>query len=47
MIRIFVIVLGAMIATLAAGFLYIGAVPPKPHVQDMHVLLPNDRFGAR
>ena len=28
-----------------AGFLYLGAVPPKPHVQEMHVVLPNSRFG--
>jgi hypothetical protein len=45
MIRIFVIVLCAGIVALAAGFLYLGAAPPKPHVQEMHVLLPNDRFG--
>jgi hypothetical protein len=47
MIRIFVVVLCVGIAALAGGFLYLGAAPPKPHVQEMHVVLPNDRFGNR
>ncbi len=46
MIRIFLIVLAAGVAALAAGFIYLGAVPPKPHVQEVHVVLPNDRFGS-
>ena len=45
MIRILVVLLGLAVAALGAGFLYLGAVPPKPHVQDQHVVLPNDRFG--
>ena len=46
MIRIFLIVLAAGIAALAAGFVYLGAAPPKPQVQEVHVVLPNDRFGS-
>jgi hypothetical protein len=46
MIRIFAIILGLGLAMLAAGFIYLGAVPPKPHVEAMHVVLPNDRFGS-
>ncbi len=45
MIRIVVVLLGVTVAALGAGFLYLGAVPPKPHVQEQHVVLPNDRFG--
>jgi hypothetical protein len=43
--RIFLIILGLGIVALAAGFVYLGAVPPKPHVEDVHVVLPNERFG--
>ncbi len=45
MIRFFAIVLVAGFAALLGGFLYLGAVPPKPQVRSMHVVLPNDRFG--
>ncbi len=45
MVRIFLIILGLGIAALAAGFIYLGAAPPKPHVEEVHVVLPNDRFG--
>ena len=47
MVRLFLIVLAAGIAALLAGFIYLGAAPPKPHVQEMHVVLPNDRFGNK
>ena len=46
MIRVFVIILGLGLLALAAGFIYLGAVPPKPQVQVMHVVLPNDHFGT-
>ncbi len=45
MIRVFAIVLGAGIVALLGGFLYLGASPPKPHIRDMHVVLPNTRFS--
>ena len=47
MIRFFAILLGVGFAALLGGFLYLGAVPPKPHVEDMHVVLPNSRFGPK
>jgi len=47
MVRLFLVVLAAGIAALLAGFIYLGAAPPKPHVQEMHVVLPNDRFGNK
>ena len=47
MIRFFAIVLGLGFAALLGGFLYLGAAPPKPPVQQMHVVLSNARFGAR
>ena len=45
MIRLFAILIGAVIAALLGGFLYLGAVPPKPHVRDVQIVLPNQRFG--
>ena len=45
MIRVFAIVLGAGIAALLAGFIYLGAAPPTPPGREMHVLLSNDQFG--
>lgn len=46
MIRVFAILFAAGILALVAGFIYLGAVPPKPQVEVMHVVLPNDRFGT-
>ena len=47
MIRFFAVLLGLGFAALLGGFLYLGAAPPKPHVQEMHVLLSNSRFGTK
>ena len=47
MIRFFAIVLGAGFAALLGGFVYLGYAPPKPHVQDVHVVLPNDSLGGK
>ncbi len=46
MIRFFLVVLALVVLALAGGFIYLGAVPPRPHVQQLHVVLPNDRFGG-
>ncbi len=46
MLRFFAILFGAGIMALAAGFIYLGASPPKPQVRLVHIVLPNDRFGT-
>lgn len=46
MIKFFLAVLVLGVVALAGGFIYLGAKPPRPQVQQMHVLLPNDRFGG-
>ena len=46
MIKFFLAVLVLGVVALAGGFIYLGAAPPRPHVQQMHVVLPNDRFGS-
>nr|WP_321983516.1 hypothetical protein [uncultured Lichenicoccus sp.] len=46
MIKFFLVVLALGVLALAGGFLYLGVKPPSPHVQQMHVVLPNDRFGG-
>ena len=47
MIRFFAVVMGLGLAALLGGFLYLGVAPPKPHVEEMHVVLSNARFGAK
>ncbi len=46
MIKFFLVVLALGVLALAGGFIYLGAAPPRPHVQQVHVVLPNDRFGS-
>ena len=46
MIRFVLIIVGVGIVALAGGFIYLGAAPPRPHMQEVHVTLPNDRFGT-
>ena len=47
MIRFFAIVFGVGVVALLGGFLYLGYAPPKPHVQDVHVVLPNNSLGGK
>ncbi|HTR17190.1 MAG TPA: hypothetical protein VMI52_09180 [Acetobacteraceae bacterium] len=44
MIRVFLIVAGLFVFLLAAGTIYLGAFPPKPHPAPVEHVLPNDRF---
>jgi hypothetical protein len=41
------IVLVLVLLGFAGGFLALGAFPPRPHVETIQKVLPNDRFQSR
>ncbi len=44
MARLFLMVVLLGLVVLAVGGVMLGAFPPEPHTQQIHKILPNDRF---
>ncbi len=45
--RILPIVLAVIASALAAGFVYLGALPPDPPMREIQRTVPSDRFQNR